>query len=80
MKIEAILLYKTITNCTFNFLACLMNKVLGLMVPANTTLQAEETHLIPGVKLIQSASSCIADLWSDGEFLKCGLLIVEMQM
>ena len=32
--------------------------------------EVEETDLITAVRLIQSASSCIEDLWSDAEFLK----------
>jgi len=68
IRVEATGLLKAITQPSFHFISCMIHKVLSLLDPPNTLLQAHTINLFTGVSVVQSALKCVEELRCDNQF------------
>lgn len=58
VRVEAIGLLWTISECSFRFIAEVVLRILSYIEPPNTMLQTEDMDLLTSVQLIKSACAC----------------------
>ncbi|KAF4113586.1 hypothetical protein G5714_006131 [Onychostoma macrolepis] len=67
--VEAAGLLRAMSEPSFRFIAEMVHKILSCLDPPNLMLQAEDMDLLTGVKLVNSACTCIENLHSETEFV-----------
>lgn len=68
LRIEAAGLIRAVSEPSFEFIGRFVQKILQLLDAPNKMLQSEQMDLLSGMRLVKSASECVAQLRSESEF------------
>lgn len=68
LQIEAAGLIRAVSEPSFEFIGRFVQKILQLLDAPNKMLQSEQMDLLSGMRLVKSASECVAQLRSESEF------------